>query len=351
MTEQAKRGFTLVELLVVIAIIGVLVALLIPAVNAARELARKSQCANNIRNLAQGVAGHETQKGYYPGRINFVLASNGQQVPVSWMAKTLPYIEQNNVWDLILNDPKPLANWSDVLDALSSPTVIQPNTRWFVTNLEVASCPSDPPVSLMPARLSYVINAGIWDRTLGSNMDQWNDLRANGIAHVIPYNSTTGRVDAGFVSKNDGLTATLLLSENVNAISWVMLEEGATTMVWTTQEAWLLDTENPGPERQYAINKGHERNIDDVLLQMSRNSPDELLSTARPSSFHSGGVQAAYCDTHVEFLSDEIHPWVYARRLSTSKAQARHPVVGLNNPVPAQVSPVDSKGTAVPTNF
>jgi hypothetical protein len=62
-------------------------------------------------------------------------------------------------------------------------------------------------------------------------------------------------------------------------------------------------------------------------------------------------VNAAYCDGHVEFLSDDIHPWVYARRLSTSKAQARHPDVGPDNPVPAQVSPVDSKGTAVPTNF
>ncbi len=188
-------------------------------------------------------------------------------------------------------------------------------------------------------------------------MSQWSNSqvnqfqRANGIANVIPYNSTTGRVDSAYVSKNDGTTSTILLSENVNAISWVMLEEGATTMVWTPQEEWLLEGQDPTAGRQYAINSGHERYLDDQLLGFSRTSPDKLVSVARPSSNHSGGVNVVYCDGHVEFLSDDIHPWIYARRLSTSKAQARHPSTGTSIPVPAQVSPQDSKGTVVPTNF
>jgi prepilin-type N-terminal cleavage/methylation domain-containing protein/prepilin-type processing-associated H-X9-DG protein len=360
MAHEKKQGFTLVELLVVIAIIGVLVALLVPAVNAARELARKGQCANNLRNLGQASIAHESDRGYYPGRINFVLSNPTQQfpvpqqIPVSWMAKLLPHMEQNNVWDMILNDPVPMTNWNQVMDSLVNPSLNPPDTRWFTTTLEVASCPSDPPTSQIPARLSYVINAGIWDQSLGNDMSQWNDLRANGVAHIIPYNGATGRVDMGFISKNDGTTSTLLLAENVNAISWVMLEEGATTMVWTTQEEWLPEGQNPVQGRQYAINKAHERFLDDQLLELARSSSNQLESIARPSAFHSGGVNVVFCDGHLEFLTNEIHPWVYARRLSTSSSQARHPDLGgwpNNIKVPAQVLPQDSKGNPVPTDF
>ena len=63
---RRPRGFTLVELLVVIAIIGVLVALLLPAVQAAREAARRNECANNLRQLALACLLHEEQLGYFP---------------------------------------------------------------------------------------------------------------------------------------------------------------------------------------------------------------------------------------------------------------------------------------------
>ncbi len=128
MSDKNRQGFTLVELLVVIAIIGVLVALLVPAVNSARELARKGQCANNLRNLGQATVSHESDKGYYPGRINMVLANTGQQIPVSWVGKLLPHMEQNNVWDMMVNDPVPLNNWTLVLDSLANPTLNPPGT-------------------------------------------------------------------------------------------------------------------------------------------------------------------------------------------------------------------------------
>src|SRR5687767_13417774 len=66
MQSPVKRGFTLVELLVVIAIIGVLVALLLPAVQAAREAARRTQCVNNVKQMALAAANYESAKGYFP---------------------------------------------------------------------------------------------------------------------------------------------------------------------------------------------------------------------------------------------------------------------------------------------
>src|SRR5204863_1196070 len=94
--DSSKRGFTLVELLVVIAIIGTLVALLLPAVQGAREAARKASCGNNIRQLALGAQLYETSMGSYPaGWIWSPDPGSGTLQPYyegwGWGALLLPY--------------------------------------------------------------------------------------------------------------------------------------------------------------------------------------------------------------------------------------------------------------------
>ena len=89
------RGFTLVELLVVIAIIGVLVALLLPAIQAAREAARRTSCGNNLHNIAIGLQGHVSARKAFP--------SGSEQTcyqcdPWNWAAYTLPYMEENQIY-------------------------------------------------------------------------------------------------------------------------------------------------------------------------------------------------------------------------------------------------------------
>lgn len=98
------RGFTLVELLVVIAIIGVLVSLLLPAVQAARESARRTQCTNQIKQLALGTLNHVNTHGYFPSGgwgWNWVGDPDrgfGKSQPGPWTYSVLPFIEQQNVW-------------------------------------------------------------------------------------------------------------------------------------------------------------------------------------------------------------------------------------------------------------
>jgi prepilin-type N-terminal cleavage/methylation domain-containing protein len=104
MKRRPVPGFTLVELLVVIAIIGVLVALLLPAVQAAREAARRSQCSAHLSQLLLAVHNYEMAHGMYPpGTIDakgpIVNAPLGYHH--NWIVQLLPYIEEQNAWNLL----------------------------------------------------------------------------------------------------------------------------------------------------------------------------------------------------------------------------------------------------------
>jgi prepilin-type N-terminal cleavage/methylation domain-containing protein len=108
-TADHRLGFTLVELLVVIAIIGVLVALLLPAVQAARESARRTQCVNNLKQIGLACLNLESTQGAFPtagGSVSEFLDAKSQAGPLygyeyaSWMFQILPYLEQQSLHDL-----------------------------------------------------------------------------------------------------------------------------------------------------------------------------------------------------------------------------------------------------------
>lgn len=99
--KQMGRGFTLVELLVVIAIIGILVALLLPAVQAAREAARRAQCQNNLKQIGLACLNYETaRKTLPPGCIGYGNDDDTRgQVGTGWAIEILPYMEQESLYD------------------------------------------------------------------------------------------------------------------------------------------------------------------------------------------------------------------------------------------------------------
>jgi prepilin-type N-terminal cleavage/methylation domain-containing protein len=176
MPKNTSRGFTLVELLVVIAIIGVLVALLLPAIQAAREAARRTQCVNNVKQMALGAANHESAKRAFPpgrllpdwsvnGAVQEPTYSNYNSVQQNAATRTgfysvhiwiLPYMEANNVYQLIN------FNVGQVLQMTTGggTTPYNINYNAYNTAQGMFICPSDPFSERIVSENNYRANFG-----------------------------------------------------------------------------------------------------------------------------------------------------------------------------------------------
>jgi prepilin-type N-terminal cleavage/methylation domain-containing protein/prepilin-type processing-associated H-X9-DG protein len=293
--SRNRSGFTLVELLVVIAIIGVLVALLLPAVQAARESARRSSCNNNLKQMAIAVHNYHDTHGIFPlGRGH------------SQHARLLPYIEQNNVFDLI--------NFSaSVNNALND---VPRNTK-----VATFLCPSDPdklPLTL-GGRNNYYAN-------MGTNIMYSTTDTSHPNFGKPPFNGafTDNHITTGFRDILDGTSSTALFSEKNKS-------DGSNGL--STPEA---DTFRPGTYPDTADGAMADClaiDVNDLSMQGNSNVgapwmssshsvsqywhvlPPNSRSCMYPSlriataagSRHPGGVQMALCDGSVRFVSQTIN--------------------------------------------
>ena len=142
MKSKRNKAFTLVELLVVITIIGILVSLLMPAVQSAREAGRQTQCSNNLRQLVTGATHHAEKWKYFPSGgwgykwVGDPNRSFGARQPGGWVYSILPYIEQTNVWELGLG--------------LEGEALKEALTRQSQTPLTTMNCPSRRQAMVLP---------------------------------------------------------------------------------------------------------------------------------------------------------------------------------------------------------
>ena len=212
MRVSVRRGFTLVELLVVIAIIGILIALLLPAVQMAREAARRSQCSNNIKQVALALHNYHDTSLSFPPRAIFGAAGTGPpQNPYhhTWLTAILPHMEEQTLYDSTDMD---LPAWGQPIVGTLVDTLMCPSDSTAPQDVSQSGRPPNNPIA--------------WTNYAGPTAWDWW-LRRDRIVGP-PWVPRDARSDGVFMADNttkmrditDGTSNTLLVAE-VNFAGWM----------------------------------------------------------------------------------------------------------------------------------
>ncbi len=322
--HKTNLGFTLVELLVVIAIIGVLVSLLLPAVNAARESARRIQCANNIRQIGLGLINfHDTQR-QFPQGLYADDDPNGYftEVGLGWATKVLPFIEEQAVYDLIKNTPNTIPAVPDpwapgsIAQAFGAMTLIPGGDRQISTFLcpSAVLAPFVPPYNYGGSQLDgvntgyatahYKGSRGWCDRGIFSRPEElaradecFTEVNGERTRVVRP---ATSRYAVRLKDIKDGTSKTIAVAESAyydgNVVEWP---------VWIgasgEDEAVLFKT-----EERYPVNCNVNRRIFPP--------PDGVeIADDCALGWHAGGAQFVFVDGSVHFLSEALDVRIYEK--------------------------------------
>lgn len=327
--SQARRAhpraaFTLTEVLVVIAIIAILAGLILPAIGAARESARKVECAEKMHQLALHIEAFENDQNRFPGWYEFpVTAWNSVTNAVAnppwatgWIPQMLQYTGRG---DLIARDA-PGENWRrpalSAYNAGGYPTMVDVGNAMVDLN-SLLCCPSDPvKIAYQSAGTdadqpltSYIVNCG--RRDAGGAPSIPADWRSNAVflnmAPAIASNVASSYIDGqtkNYITTNDGLNTTLMLSESLNqSITWSQLPVPTETLT-----GFVFDPAAPA--------------------MPNNNLFGEI--NGYPSSNHAQGVNVVFAGGNGDFLNQKIDYQVYVWLMTPNGAMAKDP--GTLNP-------------------
>jgi len=230
---RGRRGFTLVELLVVIAIIGVLIALLLPAVQQAREAARRMQCSNNLKQLALSLHTYHDTNGCFP--ISSHLSPTNRK-PASWLVRVMPFLDQAGAYSQMTFS-----------DTDFSATNIDRN--WQVTQnlfMQTVRCPSNP----MPATWTQSVPQATQDLGAPSDTAEYQMADYTGVAG--DYNGSTPSFWNGYRGRKDYCGIFVALDDfNDDTCSFRDVTDGASnTLAIGEQSDYFRYLDNNGEIQQ-----------------------------------------------------------------------------------------------------
>ena len=337
-TTYNKSAFTLIELLVVIAIIGMLIGLLLPAVQSAREAARRMQCGNKLKQIALAVHNHHSTYEQCPAFGD----GSGSFSPYIML---LPYFEQNSRYDLLVAvdfKARPYDS-TDIKHSYDPPNGANTNpyetNRAFLGALSLLACPSDGQTSAIGDNdytpSNYCFSQGdycpyyYWGYTYPRGYySSWNPRTLFPECWGSRYNT-----HRNFSSVHDGLSNTVMLSERCTSLGTGEDQNVRSAVLgevdtWTEPPTFCLSFKNGTTFKNLAPNvrpwSGQGRYFGYILNNcvtfntiLPPNSiscgfdyvaqPGPYPAFLPPTSYHTGGVNVAMTDGAVRFISDTVH--------------------------------------------
>jgi prepilin-type N-terminal cleavage/methylation domain-containing protein len=332
--DGSARGFTLVELLVVIAIIGILVALLLPAIQAAREAARRSQCQNNLKQITLALLNfHDTKKefprGAYTAASPDLNYKKNEEDGLGWASKTLPYIEEQAVYDRIARNNVPgyqTDAWQPGIFKAAFPTFAP--IGGGDTVIAAFLCPSVDLPKQVPDGSLYGTPSSYGNTGYGvshykasrGHCDRGMFLRKSEALNVtecidIDINGDGALNDADKVTKDrysrvriqdvlDGTSKTIAVGEAAyyttleNFPMWLGTWKEDGSIMFKTQDAINCNLGGPRP---------FPLSAEDIIKLPSGSTQDDCAY-----SWHVGGAFFGYVDGSTHFLSDAIELRTFA---------------------------------------